>query len=1048
MDEAELLGDRIAIISKGKLQCCGTSLFLKNALGEGNNLTLVKDTDSIEKDITVYQEEFTIHGLESPLIKSLNNLTEFPMLTNELIPFIVKKKYINDILNLIRQFVQSAFLKDETLREYQFVLPLHERSNPRYWSLFKELEKNYENLRIKSYGVHDVSLEEIFVKAVEIKTVLNSKSINSDQNDEFESSLSDISSSQKDSLYDLDHIYTDLETGYRLYFKQIRSLVTKRFLYNKRNWKSLLTQIILPACFVSIAMTVALSAPGFLDLPPLELTPAQFYPLTKPEGIYIPFSYRPNMTHSNHKSANTSEIIQSLFVLVGLGSTCVLNRNNLTLIDIINKDYKNTGVFLNKTFFGTSDWCRQVFDPDSDIDFNYFSINNISSFTKFLNKKYTKVKSFSPTCNCLADNSGFICSDNYDLPQSFRLLTHETLLNISGENETSYYLSTTDLYRLKRYGGLSFDNDRPVNENYSFENYDLIQNLEKQRIARIWYNNKAFHAMPVFLNVLNNALLRANVKKNLKNSTNAYFRLNEFGITTINHPMNQTNNYLSTEYLLQGSDVLISIFTIVAMSFVNASFVLFLVYERSIKSLHLQFLMGLNPLLYWITNFIWDMINYMLPASCVIIIFKIFDVPAYVHGSNYPAVILLFLFYGWSVSPLMYPLTFLFKEPSSAYIFLIVINLFTGITCVESSFLLQVFSFDADLKFIYDMMKIVFLIFPPYCLGRGLIDIAYNDYYNTFYTKTGQMSKIRSPFEWDITTRNLIAMACIGSISWVFTLLLEYEFFKFKWLKKTRVDQKSFYVQKSEDLDVKAERLRIENSLDRNDQLILKNLRKTYGKQSNFSLKKLIFQSKTKNKKHFIAVKNLSFGVPAGECFGLLGVNGAGKTTTFKMLTTDLTPSSGHVYVKDKDNIVDALKSQKTYWNKIGYCPQFDALYDELTPDEHIRLFSRVKGVKTKYENILSDSLLERLDLSHYANKPAGELSLGNKRKLSTAISLVGNPSIILLDEPTSGQDPVSRRKLWEEIINLTRIKNKSVLLTSHSMEECEALCTRLVFYF
>ncbi len=239
--------------------------------------------------------------------------------------------------------------------------------------------------------------------------------------------------------------------------------------------------------------------------------------------------------------------------------------------------------------------------------------------------------------------------------------------------------------------------------------------------------------------------------------------------------------------LIQGSDVLISIFTIVAMSFVNASFVLFLVYERSIKSLHLQFLMGLNPLLYWTTNIIWDLLNYLLPASCVIIIFKIFDVHAYVSGTNYTAVILLFLFYGWSVSPLMYPLTFVFKEPSSAYIFLIVCNLFTGITCVESSFLLQVFSMDSDLQYILDFLKTIFLVFPPYCLGRGLIDIAYNDYYNTFYTKTGQLSKIRSPLEWDITARNLLAMGCIGCVSWVFTILLEYEFFKFKWLRVVAV---------------------------------------------------------------------------------------------------------------------------------------------------------------------------------------------------------------------------------------------------------------------
>lgn len=1033
MDEAELLGDRIAIISNGQLQCCGTSLFLKNALGEGNNLTLVKNCDSMNQDLEIYEQEFRLNGHESPLIKTLQNSSELPMLASENIADLLQLKYRNELLDLIRKFVPSAFLKAETLREYQFLLPLHERSTPTYWSLFRELEKNLLQLRVKSFGVHDVSLEEIFVKAAELETT--SKNLKDNQKEQ-----NDVNKS----LYDLDYIYSDLETGYRLYLKQIKSLVIKKYLYNKRNWKSLLTQIILPACFVSIAMTVALSAPGFLDLPALELSPSQFYPLTKPEGIYVPFSYNPNKTdQSRNQSAPTKDIIQSLFALVGIGSTCTLNQKDLDIQDIINDNYEINGNVFNQSYFGHDQSCQKVFNQNSDFDISNFKIRNTSVKSSLSRKRIEKriekrIGSYTPKCQCMQDNSGFMCSQIFDMPPSFKPITHETLLNISGENETDYYLSTTDLYRLKRYGGLGFDQDR------SFDKYTKlsveVKRLEKQHTARVWYNNKGFHAMPVFLNVLNNAILRANVRQNL---ANADFRQNEFGISVVNHPMNQTNNYLSTEYLLQGSDVLISIFTIVAMSFVNASFVLFLVYERSIKSLHLQFLIGLNPFLYWVTNFIWDMINYMLPASCVIIIFKIFDVPAYVHGSNYPAVILLFLFYGWSVSPLMYPMTFIFKEPSSAYIFLIVINLFTGITCVESSFLLQVFSFDTQLKFVYDFVKVAFLIFPPYCLGRGLIDIAYNDYYNSFYTKTGQISKIRSPFEWDITTRNLVAMACIGFVSWIFTLLLEYEFFKFKWIKKwlNTEQQKLVFIAKNEDFDVKNERLRIETGLVNSDQLVLRGLRKIFPKiNGDFSLKNIF-----KKKKEFVAVKNLSFGVPEGECFGLLGVNGAGKTTTFKMLTTDLSATSGEILIKDSSGLIDALKNKKSFWSKIGYCPQFDALYEELTPDEHIRLFARIRGVKSKYENVLSSSLLERLDLVKYGQKPVGELSLGNKRKLSAAIALVGNPSIIFLDEPTSGQDPVSRRKLWQEILNLTRIKKKSVLLTSHSMEECEALCTRLV---
>jgi ABC-type multidrug transport system ATPase subunit len=212
--------------------------------------------------------------------------------------------------------------------------------------------------------------------------------------------------------------------------------------------------------------------------------------------------------------------------------------------------------------------------------------------------------------------------------------------------------------------------------------------------------------------------------------------------------------------------------------------------------------------------------------------------------------------------------------------------------------------------------------------------------------------------------------------------------------------------------------------------LILHELKKVFIKKSNrLSLPKAnLTRSGTVSSKQrdteFVAVDSLTFGVPAGECFGLLGVNGAGKTTTFKMLTTDLKPTSGSIFVSDPSNpaaFIQGLINTKSYWSRIGYCPQFDALYDELTPADHIRLFARLKGVRTSMENKLVHALLKRLDLLQYEEKPCGSLSLGNKRKVSTALCLVGNPSIVLLDEPTSGMDPMSRRKLWQEIINLTR---------------------------
>uniref|UniRef100_A0A3B5MBA0 ATPase AAA-type core domain-containing protein n=1 Tax=Xiphophorus couchianus TaxID=32473 RepID=A0A3B5MBA0_9TELE len=120
----------------------------------------------------------------------------------------------------------------------------------------------------------------------------------------------------------------------------------------------------------------------------------------------------------------------------------------------------------------------------------------------------------------------------------------------------------------------------------------------------------------------------------------------------------------------------------------------------------------------------------------------------------------------------------------------------------------------------------------------------------------------------------------------------------------------------------------------------------------------------------------------------------------------------------------------------IGYCPQFDALFDDLTAREHLQLYTRLRGIPWKDQ--------ERVSLTHihtHLFTPAGTYSGGNKRKLSTAIPLLC--SCVLQDEPTTGMDPKARRFLWNLILDIIKT-GRSVVLTSHSMEECEALCTRL----
>merc|ERR1719365_454231 len=151
--------------------------------------------------------------------------------------------------------------------------------------------------------------------------------------------------------------------------------------------------------------------------------------------------------------------------------------------------------------------------------------------------------------------------------------------------------------------------------------------------------------------------------------------------------------------------------------------------------------------------------------------------------------------------------------------------------------------------------------------------------------------------------------------------------------------------------------------------------------------------------------------------------------------------SSGEAFIGD----VSLTGDRAEYLSSIGYCPQFDSIIEVLTGREMLTLFARIRGLTNK-DNLINneiEKLANFVDLSQYLDRPCGQYSGGNKRKLNLALALIGRPKVMLLDEPTTGVDPAARRKMWETI-NAIRRSGTSIILTSHSMEECEALCDRL----
>ncbi|CAI2738544.1 unnamed protein product [Dicrocoelium dendriticum] len=127
----------------------------------------------------------------------------------------------------------------------------------------------------------------------------------------------------------------------------------------------------------------------------------------------------------------------------------------------------------------------------------------------------------------------------------------------------------------------------------------------------------------------------------------------------------------------------------------------------------------------------------------------------------------------------------------------------------------------------------------------------------------------------------------------------------------------------------------------------------------------------------------------------------------------------------------------------MGYCPQFDALLSYLTGRETLQLYARLRGIREGLINVEVDRLLHQLQLTHYSTVRVAHYSGGKRRKLSVAVALVGGTPLVCLDEPTTGVDPVSRRKMWNVLLH-ARLQGRTLVLSSHSMEECEALCTRV----
>ncbi|PVU86199.1 hypothetical protein BB561_006788 [Smittium simulii] len=455
------------------------------------------------------------------------------------------------------------------------------------------------------------------------------------------------------------------------------------------------------------------------------------------------------------------------------------------------------------------------------------------------------------------------------------------------------------------------------------------------------------------------------------------------------------------------------------ISFLISIFVLILVKEKEDRILVMMRMNGLKYIYYYLSHYIHFFILTMLAGAFFLGAGIGFKLEMFVETSLGLLILLLVIWGNVQISLSFFFATF-FNQAKVAQVIVNLIIVWGVII-------------DATISFIFTTKSpLPYLIWPPFAVYRAIAKM-----------NAAAVSTERPGYRFsDLKPGDEVFNAFIAlGISWVvfmaiavyLNLVLPNDYgvnkpwhFIFTGLfnKKSAIPKELDSYDESElsleDSDVKEERRRVLNgeNID-NSPLVLRRVRKVYDSGK-------------------VAVKDVTFAVDRGNILGLLGPNGAGKTTTISMMTGLYPISSGYATLAG----FDVSTETKQVYRHVGICPQYDILWDDLSIEDHLYFYARLKGISPKNEKNVVDQILKDVDLDTMKKKLSKQLSGGQKRRLSIAISLVGNPDVVFLDEPTTGLDPEVRRTVWN-IISANR-EGRTIVITTHSMEEAEVLCNRI----
>ena len=581
--------------------------------------------------------------------------------------------------------------------------------------------------------------------------------------------------------------------------------------------------------------------------------------------------------------------------------------------------------------------------------------------------------------------------------------------------------------------------ERPDKSTTQYGAYVLQGQSSSDFRYAIGVNTSFTHSAPTLKALLDDAYFQRTRTDGLKNRVVVY----QHPLPPLPSPLN-TNISINVKIQDTSKGLFCLLVIVFSYALYSAGVIYQAVAEKVSEAKQQQYLSGVSCSMYWVTNFVWDYMVYLILCCVAIVSIHGFSIEAFMKicfendetespvclDNVFAAVAVSMITFGSAMIGFCYVISFAFRSPATsqniALLFNAVLYFVIYVASGALDSLVSTLEMNRSLKYLW------YITIPMYNLYDGMIRllnyhdggysypiIEWDDYDKKYEVSQSKPEILQSAFDSKLLGEKILifSIQAIGFL--VLAILMDtYGEKILHYLKGTKVPSESCD-KNIVDEDVSEEKTRVATTPYTEDLIRIEGLKKVY-------------QNGAKP-----AVNDLSFGLQQGSCFGFLGVNGAGKTSTLKMITGETLPTSGNAFIQGHD----IVSSQSAVRKRIGYCPQFDALIDLLTVREHLELYGRLKGYTSDSLEHVVQEKLRTLELGKFEKTLSKNLSGGNKRKLSVAIAVIGAPPVIFLDEPSTGMDPVARRFMWKVISK--QCETSTVVLTTHSMEECEALCDK-----